>query len=69
MNLLFLLSGPEFLLFIFKLYGFWVLLPQIGAPLLLIVLLLRGDLRFRDRESELLEVWKKDKTENLTTCM
>ena len=42
LKLIFLLIGPEFL---FNLCGLWVLLPQTGAPLLLILLLLRGEQR------------------------
>ena len=52
-------TGPEFLLFLFNLWKFWVLLPQSGAPLLLTVLLIRENLLFRDTERELQGVWRK----------
>ena len=50
LKLLSLLTGSDFLLFLFNMFGLWVLLSQTGAPLLLTVLLLRGNLLFRDRE-------------------
>ena len=53
MKLLILLTGPDFLLFLFNLCGLRVLLPQTGAPLRLTVLLLRENLLFRYCEREL----------------
>ena len=61
LKLLFLLTGPDFLLFLFNLFGLWVLLSQTGAPLLLTVLLLRGNLLFRDRELQ--GVWREGEEE------
>ena len=54
LKLLFLLTGPELLVFLFNVWGLWVLrvlLPQTWAPLLLTVFLL-----FRYKERELLGV-------------
>jgi hypothetical protein len=65
LKLLFLLTGPDFLLFLFNLCGLWVLLLQTGAPLLLTVLLLRGNLLFRDRELQ--GVWREGEEEQRFT--
>jgi hypothetical protein len=63
LKLLFLLTGPDFLLFLFNLCGLGVLLPQTGAPLRLTVLLLRENLLFRDSERELQGVCREGEEE------
>jgi hypothetical protein len=60
LKLLFLMTGAEFLLFLFNLCVPWVLLPQTGAPLLLTVLLLRGSLLFINYGRERQGVWREE---------
>eukprot|EP00064_Thunnus_orientalis_P017502 superscaffoldBa00003736_g17585 len=56
LELLSFLTAPEFLLFLFNVWGLWVLLVQTGAPLLL----LRGNLFFTLQQ--LLDVCRKQET-------
>ena len=69
LKLLSLLTGAEFLLFLFNLWRLWVLLVQTGAPLLKTELLLRENLLLLLTDMLLWELWRDREQKALGTTV